>query len=154
MTVKEFLRQKGSKKYLIILLLSILLLIIIGGVVFASIYISKANNPSNTEKVDSIKEDIDKESFENIIAEPEDDEETLEELEEVPDFEGDEVFVEEIIEEVENDEEETKKEKNTRPYYIKINKSLNTITIYELDESGRYTIPVKAIICSTGKQHH
>lgn len=37
------------------------------------------------------------------------------------------------------------------PYYIKVNRVMNCITVYGLDENGEYTIPVKAIICSTGK---
>ena len=36
------------------------------------------------------------------------------------------------------------------PYYIKVNKQQNTVTIYELDENGAYTVPVKAMICSVG----
>ena len=44
---------------------------------------------------------------------------------------------------------ETEKEE-LLPYYIKINRQQNVITIYEPDENGEYTIPVKAILCSTG----
>jgi lipoprotein-anchoring transpeptidase ErfK/SrfK len=36
------------------------------------------------------------------------------------------------------------------PYYIKINRQQNCITIYALDENGEYTVPYKAMICSTG----
>lgn len=36
------------------------------------------------------------------------------------------------------------------PYYIKVNRKMNTITIYEIDEEGEYSIPIKAMICSTG----
>lgn len=36
------------------------------------------------------------------------------------------------------------------PYYIKINRQQNVITVYEKDESGEYTEPVRAILCSTG----
>lgn len=38
----------------------------------------------------------------------------------------------------------------TFPYYIKVNVAANTITVYSKDESGNYTIPHKAFICSTG----
>lgn len=37
------------------------------------------------------------------------------------------------------------------PYLIKVNKKMNTVTIYKKDAKGKYTIPVKAMICSTGK---
>lgn len=36
------------------------------------------------------------------------------------------------------------------PYYIKVNKTQNCVTIYEKDEAGEYTVPIKAMICSTG----
>lgn len=38
----------------------------------------------------------------------------------------------------------------TGKYYIKVNNQANTITIYTKDEAGNYTIPVKAMVCSTG----
>ncbi len=40
--------------------------------------------------------------------------------------------------------------KEKSPYYIKINKLQNCVTIYEQDEDGNYTVPVKAMTCSTG----
>ncbi len=42
----------------------------------------------------------------------------------------------------------TKKDKNT--YYIKINNKANVVTIYTKDTKGKYTVPVKAMICSIG----
>lgn len=38
---------------------------------------------------------------------------------------------------------------NTR-YYIKVNLNTQTVNIYEKDENGRYSIPVKVMLCSTG----
>lgn len=35
-------------------------------------------------------------------------------------------------------------------YYIKVNNQMNTVTIYVKDANGNYTIPVKAMVCSTG----
>ncbi len=35
-------------------------------------------------------------------------------------------------------------------YYIKVNNQMNTVTIYKQDSKGNYTIPVKAMVCSTG----
>ncbi len=43
----------------------------------------------------------------------------------------------------------TKKSSGNK-YYIKVNYGANTVTIYTKDESGEYTVPVKAMICSTG----
>jgi lipoprotein-anchoring transpeptidase ErfK/SrfK len=39
---------------------------------------------------------------------------------------------------------------NNSPYFIKVNKQQNCLTIYEKDEDGKYTVPVKAMTCSTG----
>lgn len=36
-------------------------------------------------------------------------------------------------------------------YYIKVNNEANTVTVYIKDDNGQYTIPVKAMICSTGE---
>lgn len=36
------------------------------------------------------------------------------------------------------------------PYYIKVNRQANCITVYALDENGEYTVPYKAMTCSTG----
>lgn len=38
----------------------------------------------------------------------------------------------------------------TYPYLIKVNKQQNVITIYEKDKDGKYTVPVKALLCSVG----
>ncbi len=54
----------------------------------------------------------------------------------------------EEAEETEVTEEE--KKDNSFPYYIKINYTANCITVYTKDSSGNYTVPYKAIICSTG----
>lgn len=40
--------------------------------------------------------------------------------------------------------------KENIPYYIKVNKQQNTVTIYEKDKDGKYTVPVKAMTCSAG----
>ena len=39
---------------------------------------------------------------------------------------------------------------NTNPYYIKVNYGAQVVTIYRKDSNGDYTVPVKAMICSTG----
>lgn len=39
---------------------------------------------------------------------------------------------------------------NGKPYYIKVNYLANVVTIYGLDENGTYTVPIKAMICSSG----
>lgn len=41
---------------------------------------------------------------------------------------------------------------NGRPYYIMVNRAMNTVTIYGLDAKGYYTVPVKAMVCSVGRR--
>ena len=38
------------------------------------------------------------------------------------------------------------------PYLIKVNKTQNIVIIYKQDDSGEYTVPVKAMVCSVGKE--
>lgn len=40
--------------------------------------------------------------------------------------------------------------KSGSPYYIKVNKQQNCVTVYEKDKAGKYTKPVKTMACSTG----
>ena len=58
----------------------------------------------------------------------------------------------EEAEETKVDEKEEKKAKQsgTSQYYIKINYTANVVTIYSKDGDGNYTVPVKALVCSTG----
>ena len=43
------------------------------------------------------------------------------------------------------------KQVNSNPYYIKINRKLNTVMVYGLDDFGKYTKLVKTFVASTGK---
>ena len=38
-----------------------------------------------------------------------------------------------------------------KPFYVKVNTACNTVTVYAKDENGYHTVPVKAMICSTGE---
>lgn len=65
---------------------------------------------------------------------------------------------EEAKEEPENEkatEEELKNEKvtstdSTAKYYVIVNYSSNVVTVYGKDANNNYTVPVKAMVCSTG----
>ena len=50
----------------------------------------------------------------------------------------------------EKDTQQSASDEAEFPYYIKVNRRQNCITIYTLDENGEYTVPYKAMICSTG----
>ena len=49
---------------------------------------------------------------------------------------------------LESQEEEKIEKKN---YHFKVNITANTVTVYDKDDNGDYTKPIKAFICSTGK---
>ena len=60
--------------------------------------------------------------------------------------------VTEAIAEISNSSEETPKETiKQQVYHFKVNLGANTVTVYEKDENGKFTKPIKAFICSTGK---
>ena len=50
----------------------------------------------------------------------------------------------------EKDSQQPASDETEFPYYIKINRRQNCITVYTSDENGEYTVPYKAMICSTG----
>ena len=43
---------------------------------------------------------------------------------------------------------------NGLPYYLMVNRACNTVTVYTLDGNGYYTVPCKAMVCSTGRAGH
>jgi lipoprotein-anchoring transpeptidase ErfK/SrfK len=48
------------------------------------------------------------------------------------------------------EKEELLRKYSSSPYYIKVNKTCNVVTVYTKDSSGNYTVPYKAMLCSTG----
>lgn len=40
------------------------------------------------------------------------------------------------------------------PYLIMVNRAMNCVTIYSKDETGQFTLPVKAMACSVGRENH
>lgn len=38
------------------------------------------------------------------------------------------------------------------PYFIKVNRAANCVTVYGIDDKNEYTVPVKAFVCSCGRQ--
>ena len=41
-----------------------------------------------------------------------------------------------------------------QPYLVAVNRAMCTITIYEKDSNGNYTVPKKAMVCSVGRSGH
>ena len=40
------------------------------------------------------------------------------------------------------------------PYYIMVNRQMNTVTVYGVGDDGRYSVPLKAMIASCGRAGH
>lgn len=61
----------------------------------------------------------------------------------------------EIVEDTKKEENKTTtkstSKSNTPTYYIKVNYGAQVVTIYKKDSNGNYTVPVKAMVCSTGE---
>ena len=43
---------------------------------------------------------------------------------------------------------------NGSPYCILVNRAANTVTVYGLDSGGTYSVPLRAMVCSTGREGH
>lgn len=39
---------------------------------------------------------------------------------------------------------------SSKAYYIKVNRQMNTVTVYTKDSDGLFTVPCRAMVCSTG----
>lgn len=53
-------------------------------------------------------------------------------------------------EEYEKLKEENKLSSQVDKYYIKVNYGAQVVTVYTKDSNGKYTVPVRAMVCSTG----
>ncbi|MCF0134819.1 MAG: L,D-transpeptidase family protein [Lachnospiraceae bacterium] len=88
-------------------------------------------SPENSENAEESSEESSEEDPEEGSEEPE---ESFEESEYYPE---------------ESSEPEPEPEYRTA-YLVRVNMNTNVITVFTYDESGEYSIPVKAMICSTG----
>lgn len=140
--------MKSLNKYSKIGIIIITVVLIIA--IAASIFIIKKKNLKNytaeatSSEIQDLKNTIQEK---NILST----ENTVEEgnVEENPE---DTSWDEEDVQDTKVDTEKEKQEQsNKTKYYIKINYTANVITVYEKDNDGKYTKPVKAIVCSTGK---
>ncbi len=62
-----------------------------------------------------------------------------------------ELALDDSDENVEYEEKDKAKDKTEDfPYYISVNRQMNTVTIYSKDENGEYKVPIKAMVCSCG----
>ncbi len=47
--------------------------------------------------------------------------------------------------------DKNKKDGSKNPYKIQVNRNTNTVTVFTYDDRGKYTVPVRAMICSCGE---
>ena len=132
-----------QKTRIILLVLIIIALIVLG---ISAVKTKKTRNYSAKETFAEIKEvtnDVAKEvlSEPTVSTDPGDTQEN-------EDTSWDEQDVEETKVDTEN--EENSEENNKASFYLKINYTANVVTAYKKDKTGKYTVPVRAMVCSTG----
>lgn len=140
-----------NKKFLITFFTVATLAIVIGAVVAIKIQLDKASaNKAVAQMPEKKQEKIE------ALDIPEDDDSflSLEDLESLEEEEEEPIEAEEVKVTTKNERNQTvtttAKKSNGMPYFIRINNALNCVTVYTQDSDGNYTIPVKAMICSTG----
>ena len=132
-----------NKKKLIIIFMIIAIVLSLLTITLANVC---GDNKNNIETAQVASEDMERslEEF-NIASDEEDDSE---------------ISIEDLPEETQEDKEEKngKDDKNKQQnnknsgntYFIRVNYGANVVTVYSKDEEGNYTVPVKAMVCSTG----
>lgn len=126
----------------VIRVIIIILLLACGFTCFSVLYSNRNLNLYNSKDV--ISENV------SLLDEKIEDKEQTETIDETSENEEKiDVKAEENNNVVNNNKPQTAITYNTK-YYIKVNYTQNVVTVYEKDSSGQYTIPVKAMICSTG----
>lgn len=123
-----------KKTYLIIL--AVVLIVIITSI---SVIAVISNNKSKEVSMENIQ------NMDNSTTNEEELQENVEEYADINDLQGNTLVVEN-----KKNEKENKTSKSGLPYYIKVNYGAQVVTIYKQDSEGNYTIPVKAMVCSTG----
>ena len=138
----------NRKKELKIIVLLISILVIISLVIITTKKIIKNQKTEDSKIMSTFSETVDEpNNVDEEIADVAEDEDSELEMVNPEDTSWDEE-----AEDTKVDEKEEKKAKttSTAQYYIKINYTSNVVTIYTKDAEGNYTVPVKALVCSTG----
>ena len=131
-----------------------LLIIILIEIVAFTILITNAQKKKNvTESTisEASSTPIEEAPIEEIANESnETDENTTDEPQETTENPNDTSWDEKDVKDTKVENPEKKEEQSKEKYYIRVNYGANVVTIYEKDEQGEYSKPVKAMICSTG----
>lgn len=147
--MKNFLEKiiNNKKKLRIFLIIEVLIFAVLVSIL--TIAIINKNKVIETSELANIE--IKQNEIPEIVEEEIDEEESAQELTEE---EQEEVEKEENIA---NKEDKNKNDSNSTPsgygttYYIKVNYGANVVTVYTKDADGNYTVPVRAMVCSTGR---
>lgn len=139
---KEKITKKMNDKVAAIAIISaiaITFILAIGTVHYIN-YSKTAKTNSNLNIEETSKEEKTQDNFET--------------LENVTSQEDLKKLAEEEKKKEEDKEKDEKKDDNTKTsspkYYIKVNYGAQVVNIYTKDSKGKYTVPVKAMVCSTG----
>lgn len=123
------------------ILVSILLVAIIGSGVW--VVITNSLEKSALTSASSEENIVESSSLENFEAVENKTEEELKELNEKE--------IKKTEDKQKNNKKSTTKNAKNK-YYIKVNYGAQVVTIYTYDSKGNYTVPVKAMVCSTGTE--
>lgn len=108
---------------------------------------NKTNDVSDTDNILTISEEI---IEENEIIEEEIVEELEPEIKDEPINNNNKIIKQTSEKNTVTSNQSSTPTSNGKPYYIKVNYLANVVTVYGLDENGAYTVPIKAMVCSTG----
>ncbi len=137
-------KNPNVKKWIV--LVSIMIITIIGSGALNIIL-------NNSNKTALASADDDELSIENFTAV---ENKTEEELKEINDKEVKEAEQNEKSKEKDTSNKSTTKNNNSsktkNKYYIKVNYGAQVVTVYTYDSKGNYSVPVKAMVCSTGTE--
>lgn len=132
----------------------VLVVIFITVIISSGVYAFIENNKNiETGSAPTNQEDFNTNEVENEIEEKI---ENLTSVENIDSVEELQKLNEKEIEEAKKKEEKNKENKkkteiaSTPKYYIKVNYKAQVVTVYTKDSKGKYTKPVKAMVCSTG----
>lgn len=177
--MEENTKTNNNKKAIIITAVSIIAVLILGfGIGIGAYFLVNRNDNtaqataeivSNEEKAKKEQEELEKQKQAELEEQKrqeelakqqqEEEEKRLEEEAKKQEEEAKRKAEEEAKKKEEEKNKEKKEEKTTvvsapanngKPYYIKVNKTANTVTVYGKDANGNYTVPVRAMVCSTG----
>ena len=126
--MREKIKNLGNIPLVIILIIVIIIAIVLS--------VMKAQNSEEINANTTMSETIKKEEA---------DDSEIQEIDEIEIIDAEEL--DELDEESEEDEE---LENIDATYFIRVNYGQNVVTIYTKDSNGEYTVPYKAMVCSTG----